>query len=78
MKPIKIARTKAKTDPVHTGNHPMNVKRIILKKVETGIVITADSPFVAINVATRTPMVTIREEIIPASAVEVFIKSATF
>ena len=75
---MNITRTRAITEPVQTGNHPMNVKNSILKNDDTGIVTTAVFPLVAINTAIRIPMVTIKDEIIPACEVEVFMKSATF
>jgi len=46
-----MARTIPITEPVQTGSHPMNVKRIILNRAKMGTVYSACLPLVDI----RTP-----------------------
>lgn len=75
---MNMTKTSAITDPVQTGNHPMKVNNRTEKKVETGITVTAPCPLVAIMEVIRIPIVTIRADMIPASVVVVFMKSATF
>jgi len=75
---MNITSTKAITDPVHTGNHPINVKKMMLKNEETGIVTSAEAPRVAIRTTINNPIVTINDEIIPASFAVTFMKSETF
>ncbi len=78
MYPTNMTKTRAITEPVHIGNHPMKVNVSIEKNEVIGTVVMAPFPLVAIKTIKRSEMVSIKERITPASLLVVFIKSATF
>ncbi len=78
MYPMKITRTRAITEPVHIGNHPMKVNKRIEKREVIGMVTIAPEPLVTISTIIKMDIVNIRAMIIPASVAVVFMKSAIF
>ena len=76
---MKTANTNAITDPVHTGNHPIKTKKIVMKNRKIGTMITEPNfPRIAITITIVNMIVIIRADMIPACWVVVFRKSATF
>ena len=61
------ASTRANTDPIQIGYHPMNVKRTVESSVENETVTSGLFPFVAIKTTSIKEILDIIEIIIPAS-----------
>ena len=66
-----IATTRAITEPIQTGYHPIKVKRIVTKKPVNVTVTSGFRPFVAINTMKIDAIVNMIEIMIPASVAEV-------
>ena len=64
---MRIDSTSASTEPIQTGYHPRNVKKIVTNKEVSVIDTSGFFPFVAITTVIKSPIVNARENIIPAS-----------
>ena len=62
-----IESTRARTDPIQSGYHPINVKKIVGNRVANETVTAGFFPRVDITITIKIPIVKASENIIPAS-----------
>ena len=72
-----IEITRAMTEPIQMGYHPINVKNTVMNKDVKDTVTSGFFPRVAINTTTNSPIVNARENMIPASVAVVSRAEAT-